>query len=134
MSSVRADLIRPLPLTAVPSLRPPWPGCSWLDKTIKGPYFLGDSFTLVDCTLLPWLIRMPAFSAVTGYAQPEGLDTLQRYIQTCLERPAVAASCRCKPGTADPSYATYQQQMLEVYRDPQFAEYFTPSSWRPRKK
>ena len=107
---------------------------SWLDKTIKGPYFLGQDFTLVDCTLLPWLVRLPAFSAVTGYAQPAGLENLQQYISACLERPAVAASCRCKPGSEGGDYATYQQHMLEVYRDPLFAEYFTPSSWRPRKK
>jgi hypothetical protein len=117
------------------SSHPPPPRRSWLDKTIQGPFFLGQDFTLVDCALLPWLVRMPAFCAVTGYAQPQGLDNLQRYIGGCLERPSVAASCRCKPGTAGGGdYETYQQQMLEVYRDPQFAEYFTPSSWRPRKK
>lgn len=107
---------------------------SWLDKTIRGPYFLGEQFSLVDCALLPWLMRMDAYCAVTGYTQPEGLGNLQQYLQRCLERPAVAASCTCRPGSGEQGYAAFQAQMLEVYQSPEFAAHFTPSTMRPRKK
>lgn len=108
--------------------------CRWLDQSIQGPYFLGEAFSLVDCALLPWLLRMPAYCAVTGYKQPEGLAILEHYVARCLERPSVAASCCCRPGTTEPSYAAYQEQLLQVYQQPEFAAYFMPSLWRPRKK
>lgn len=69
-----------------------------------GPYWLGERFTLVDVTFLPWFEQRAALETLRGFTGPEEYPGLRRWHSSVAERPAVRAQSR-PPGWYVEQYA-----------------------------
>ncbi|KAI8474547.1 MAG: glutathione S-transferase [Monoraphidium minutum] len=86
---------------------------AWLESAIDatGPYATGPDFTLADCALAPFIIRLAVLDPLFGYSVPASATRLAAWRDACLARPSVAATIA--PPDASRSYT---DQMVEVYR------------------
>jgi glutathione S-transferase len=60
----------------------------------KGPYWLGERFSHVDATFLPWFEQCIAIEKFRGFAWPENLSALSRWHARVAARPSVRAVSR----------------------------------------
>ncbi|KAF6252349.1 glutathione S-transferase [Scenedesmus sp. NREL 46B-D3] len=77
-----------------------------------GPLALSGRLSLVDCAVVPFLLRMPILEHYRGFQgvkRPGVIDRLQRYLQAAEQHPAVAASMY------HPQGLDYKQQLLQSY-------------------
>ncbi|MBC8026745.1 MAG: glutathione S-transferase family protein [Steroidobacteraceae bacterium] len=58
---------------------------------LQGPYWLGERFSLVDATMLPWFEQCIVIERYRGFAWPEHLTALRRWYARAAERPSVRA-------------------------------------------
>ena len=61
----------------------------WLESEADrdGPYFLGKQFSAVDCTLLPWFIRLYVLKHYRGFEMPKECRCLVAwYVLRVLDR------------------------------------------------
>ena len=59
-----------------------------LDRLLRGaPFLTGREFGLADVSYLPWLLRLRGLLGVSLEPYP----TLDRWLETCAERPSIAA-------------------------------------------
>lgn len=63
-----------------------------------GPYFLGQDFSLVDATVLPWLLRLVAVKYYRGFDALEGVPKLQAYVKVSKERESVIGTLKAPGG------------------------------------
>lgn len=85
----------------------------WLAETLhaEGPFALGDSLSLVDCAVLPFLLRLPILQHYRGYELPAtAAGRISAYVAAALAHPAVQATTR-HPGGAD-----YGQALIAMYQ------------------
>lgn len=62
-----------------------------MDSKIKGPYILGEKFTMADIICIPWPIRFSALEENRGFKipqQPE-YERFQNWISICLNRESI---------------------------------------------
>ncbi|XP_013389063.1 pyrimidodiazepine synthase [Lingula anatina] len=60
------------------------------EQAIKGPFMMGDTISLVDLYIWPWLERVGMTSVVTGVGYPEDqLPKLKAYMSHMMKVPAV---------------------------------------------
>lgn len=85
----------------------------WLDGALdpKGPFALGENFTLADCALAPFAIRLRLLEPLSGYKAPEDASRVHAWVEACLARPSVQRTMVQE----DPD-KSYFEQLLEVYR------------------
>jgi len=57
----------------------------------NGPYFLGDTLSLVDISLYPWFERLPVLEHFRHFSLPTETPRLQRWWNTVRERDSVKA-------------------------------------------
>ena len=52
----------------------------WLQDQMDsaGPWFMGREFSLVDCAILPWFLRMPVLEHYRGFHVPGHLTQVRR--------------------------------------------------------
>jgi glutathione S-transferase len=86
---------------------------AWLDTELDaaGPYALGAQFTLADCAMAPFALRLPLLAALSGYKPPQGLARYERYAAALAARPSVKASMR-PPEAGRP----YEEQLIDTYK------------------
>lgn len=84
----------------------------WLDGALdpSGPYACGDAFTLADCALAPFAIRLGVLGPLCGYEPPAGAARVAAWREACLARPSVRASMV----PSDPQ--AYLDKMLDTYK------------------
>lgn len=75
----------------------------------EGPYFLGPSFSLVDCVLAPWLLRAHLLKHYRGFDLLETFPKLSAYTRALEQHPAVKESIH------PPEGVDWHQGMVEVY-------------------
>jgi glutathione S-transferase len=76
----------------------------------NGPWFLGDDFTLADCAVVPFLLRLPVLNHYREYTAPRSaIDTWREAGRT---RETVQSTMR----TPDPYEGDWDDYMLDVYR------------------
>jgi glutathione S-transferase len=59
--------------------------------SVDGPYWLGDTFSLVDLTYYPWFEQLAVLEHFRGFKLPRGLDRLMVWWDAVAERKAVRA-------------------------------------------
>eukprot|EP00877_Chromochloris_zofingiensis_P011217 jgi/Chrzof1/6349/Cz18g05080.t1 len=86
---------------------------SWLESQAhpEGPYFMGPQFTLVDCAIAPFFVRLKLLDNLKGYRMPDDYQRLQRWLSACLDRPSVKDSMK-PPEPNKP----YMDQLLDSYK------------------
>jgi glutathione S-transferase len=57
----------------------------------NGPYWFGESVSLVDFTFYPWFERLPALKHYRGFGLPEEFTRLRQWKKTLKQRDAVKA-------------------------------------------
>ncbi|WIA20862.1 hypothetical protein OEZ85_005211 [Tetradesmus obliquus] len=87
---------------------------SWMMQHMDaaGPFALSGQLSLVDCAVVPFLLRLyiiEHYREFQGHKQPGVAQRLQRYLQAAEQHPAVAASMY------HPQGLDYQQQLLLSY-------------------
>lgn len=60
-----------------------------VEREIEGPYVLGDTFSLADILLYPWLERWCVNENLFGIKFPEELTKLKTFISAVQSRPSV---------------------------------------------
>lgn len=89
----------------------------------SGPWFLGDFFSLADCAIVPFLLRLPVLDHYRGYKPPT--DHLDVWAGSALDRGSLASTLR----TPDPYEGDWDDYMIDVYQS--YAER-TPKSTSAR--
>ncbi|TCD61941.1 hypothetical protein EIP91_007681 [Steccherinum ochraceum] len=56
---------------------------------VKGPYFLGEEFSLVDITLVPWIVRDFVSAEHRGYRREDAGEAWKKYADNLVTRPSV---------------------------------------------
>jgi glutathione S-transferase len=62
----------------------------------EGPYWFGESVSLVDFTFYPWFERWPALKHYRGFALPEEFTRLRRWKKAIKQRDSVVAIANSK--------------------------------------
>ncbi|WP_375514509.1 glutathione S-transferase family protein [uncultured Nostoc sp.] len=62
----------------------------------EGPYWFGESISLVDFTFYPWFERWPALKHHRGFALPEEFTGLRRWKKALKQRDSVVAIANSK--------------------------------------
>jgi len=62
---------------------------SKLAEQVKGPYFLGDEFSLVDIALAPWIVRDYISAEHRGYRREDAGEAWKKYADNLAKRPSV---------------------------------------------
>ena len=57
---------------------------------IKGPYFLGDEFSLADVAIAPWIMRDYVLSEHRGYSREAVSPKWKAYCEAIEQRPSVS--------------------------------------------
>lgn len=73
-------------------------GLCFLEKRLAvvqegGPFWLGESFGLVDAALFPFFERLPVFEHYRGLALPASCARLGRWLDAVSARPSVTVTC-----------------------------------------
>ncbi|KAF7298037.1 FAD-binding protein [Mycena chlorophos] len=58
-------------------------------KEVKGPYFLGEQFSLVDAAIVPWVLRDYIVGEHRGYSRDAVSPEWKRYAESVEVRPSV---------------------------------------------
>lgn len=74
-----------------------------------GPFFFGETFTLVDATWAPCFDRFRALEASWGWSWPEGTERVQAWAQALLAHPFVAPT---RLDDLVEKYDVYRQRQL----------------------
>lgn len=84
----------------------------WLEKELdaSGPFAMGSDWTLADCAMGPFIIRLGLLKEVCGYEVPASLARVARYRDAVLSRPSVKATMQ------PPEGGSYFEQMANTYR------------------
>lgn len=61
-----------------------------LGQQIKGPYFLGDQFSLVDITIAPWILRDYIIAENRGFSRDAVSPEWKKYAEVVEKRDSVA--------------------------------------------
>jgi glutathione S-transferase len=66
----------------------------WLDGALdpSGPYATGEAFSLADCALAPFALRLGVLGELCGYEPPADAARFAAWREACLARPSVRAS------------------------------------------
>ena len=59
-------------------------------QEIKGPYFLGDEFSLADVAIAPWIMRDYVLSEHRGYSREAVSPKWKAYCEAIEQRPSVS--------------------------------------------
>ena len=57
---------------------------------VKGPYFLGEEFSLVDVAIAPWIVRDYITTEHRGYSRAASGEAWKNYADNIAKRPSVA--------------------------------------------
>lgn len=60
----------------------------------RGPFWMGERFTLVDATFVPWFEQRAALETLRGFVWPEECPRLLQWCALVAQRPAVQAQAR----------------------------------------
>jgi glutathione S-transferase len=60
-----------------------------VEKEIEGPYVLGETFSIADILLYPWLERWCVNEKLFGIKLPEELVKIKAFINAVQSRPSV---------------------------------------------
>ncbi|KAH8087833.1 glutathione-S-transferase [Cristinia sonorae] len=60
-----------------------------LGEQVKGPYFLGEEFSLVDVALAPWIVRDWISVKHRGYRREDAGEAFKNYADNLAKRPSV---------------------------------------------
>ncbi|KAK9824676.1 hypothetical protein WJX72_012280 [[Myrmecia] bisecta] len=80
-----------------------------------GPFLMGSNFTLVDCAVLPFLIRFPVLKHFRGFELPAECERLAAWYKLAVQRPTVKATMVVPEPGAD--YAKELQGTYQKYAD-----------------
>ncbi|DBB03428.1 hypothetical protein WJX82_004221 [Trebouxia sp. C0006] len=85
----------------------------WLEQHVdsKGPYFMGQEFSMVDVALLPWFIRIFILEHYRGFGLPKNCQKLAAWSARAIKRQSVQGTFTGAEG----SKASYENQLLEHY-------------------
>ncbi|TFK74644.1 glutathione-S-transferase [Pluteus cervinus] len=72
-----------------------------LTDHVKGPYFLGDEFSLVDVAIAPWVLRDYVISEHRGYTRIGVGAAWKAYAENLEKRPSVAKTMSQREYLAD---------------------------------
>ncbi|CAL1711382.1 unnamed protein product [Somion occarium] len=64
-------------------------GLATFSEKIKGPYFLGDEFSLVDVAVAPWIVRDYIIRENRGFTRDAAGETWKRYAERLETRESV---------------------------------------------
>lgn len=83
----------------------------WLEHQMdaEGPFIMGSQLSLVDCIVLPQLLRACVLKRYRGYNLLEGLPKLKAYLEVASAAPAVRASIKPPPGKS------FEEGLVEAY-------------------
>ena len=59
-----------------------------------GPHWMGERFTLVDLTFVPWFEQSPMLEGLLGFTWPSGSEGLRGWYDHVTRRPAIEAESR----------------------------------------
>jgi glutathione S-transferase len=76
----------------------------------EGPYWLGDTYSLVDLTYYPWFEQLTVLEHFRGFKLPRGLDRLMVWWDAVADRKAVRAIAK-----APEYYLEQYTQLAELY-------------------
>ena len=68
-------------------------------EQVKGPFFLGDQFSLVDVAIGPWIIRDYVLRENRGFVRGEVGAKYEQYAALVESRPSVANTMSVSPTT-----------------------------------
>jgi glutathione S-transferase len=74
-----------------------------LVQQVKGPYFFGEQFGVVDVAVAPWISREWVITENRGYNRSQAGEAWAKYAKAVAERPSllktesVSFYCRFKP-------------------------------------
>ncbi|TFK50941.1 glutathione-S-transferase [Heliocybe sulcata] len=77
-----------------------------LVKEVKGPYFLGEEFSLVDVAMAPWVVRDYIIETHRGYKREEVGSGWKEYAEALEKRDSVVRTCSDKEHY-EPIYGRY---------------------------
>ena len=58
-------------------------------EKVKGPYFLGEDFSLVDVAVAPWVARDYIGAEHRGFTREGGSDAWKKYADNLAKRPSL---------------------------------------------
>ena len=61
-------------------------------EQVKGPYFLGKEFSLVDVAIAPWIVRDYISTEHRGYRREDAGEAWKKYADVISQRPSVHAT------------------------------------------
>jgi len=86
----------------------------WLDGALdaKGPFALGENFTIADCAMIPFALRLAVLEPLVDYKVPSGLARFEAWRAACRARASVAATLRQTPEAG----RGWEEQMVDTYK------------------
>lgn len=73
---------------------PVYQALRFMERAGAEPYWLGEHFTLVDATFVPWFEQRAALEKFRGFVWPQDCSRLLRWYAVTAQRPAVRAQGR----------------------------------------
>jgi len=64
-----------------------------LEGVVKGPYFRGTDFSLVDTSYAPLFLRMNVFTKIWDHSDWSNMPKTRAWAETLMAHPSVRASC-----------------------------------------
>lgn len=61
-------------------------------EQVKGPYFLGEEFSLVDVAIAPWIARDYILAEHRAYQREDAGEAWKKYAEIITQRPSVRAT------------------------------------------
>jgi glutathione S-transferase len=61
-------------------------------EKVKGPYFLGEQFSIVDIAVAPWIVRDYILKENRGYEREAVSPEWKKYADNLEKRPTIAAT------------------------------------------
>lgn len=78
-----------------------------LARQVKGPYFFGEQFSIVDAAIAPWVMRDWVTAEHRGYDRSVAGESWVKYAKVLSERPSVK-----KTESVCKGYTCYEMEML----------------------
>lgn len=80
-----------------------------LAQQVKGPYFFGEEFSIVDVAVAPWVMRDWVISEHRGYKLSDAGDAWGKYANALRERPSVLRTESVSPFSfwCEPDFETF---------------------------
>ncbi|KXN87456.1 Glutathione S-transferase omega-1 [Leucoagaricus sp. SymC.cos] len=91
-----------------------------LAQQVKGPYFFGENFSIVDAAVAPWVTRDWVATENRGYNRADAGEAWVKYAEALCERPSVKRTISNRE-QYEPIYARYlrdeaQSEMAKAIR------------------